>query len=173
MCSRSVSLILKRLDKGSEVLCEAVIRLDHKGFGASLLFSLRSVPFLFLAWWHEMWRAEMDSHKLPVENWSQALWVFSWWWGLAGLEWDCNCTKVEFSVLLNQDFCPAALNTLSWKHNIPRRLKQLLKWHFSLLQGINWYHWKGHEFSIPFVEMKMRPFNFRSISSKRRRSAPV
>lgn len=43
----------------------------------------------------------------------------------------------------------------------------------SLLQGINWYHWKGHEFSIPFVEMKMRPFNFRSISSKRRRSVPV
>ncbi|KAM6918754.1 tenascin-R isoform 2-T3 [Xenentodon cancila] len=40
-------------------------------------------------------------------------------------------------------------------------------------QGINWYHWKGHEFSIPFVEMKMRPFNFRSISNKRRRSAPV
>ncbi|XP_041805569.1 tenascin-R [Chelmon rostratus] len=40
-------------------------------------------------------------------------------------------------------------------------------------QGINWYHWKGHEFSIPFVEMKIRPFNFRSISSKRRRSAPV
>ncbi|XP_028986641.1 tenascin-R isoform X2 [Betta splendens] len=40
-------------------------------------------------------------------------------------------------------------------------------------QGINWYHWKGHEFSIPFVEMKMRPYNFRSISSKRRRSAPV
>ncbi|XP_061550692.1 tenascin-R isoform X2 [Phycodurus eques] len=40
-------------------------------------------------------------------------------------------------------------------------------------QGINWYHWKGHEFSIPFVEMKMRPFNFRSIGSKRRRSAPV
>ncbi|XP_017278003.1 tenascin-R isoform X2 [Kryptolebias marmoratus] len=39
-------------------------------------------------------------------------------------------------------------------------------------QGINWYHWKGHEFSIPFVEMKTRPFNFRSISSKRRRSAP-
>nr|XP_061835389.1 tenascin-R-like isoform X5 [Nerophis lumbriciformis] len=40
-------------------------------------------------------------------------------------------------------------------------------------QGINWYHWKGHEFSIPFVEMKMRPFNYRSISSKRRRSVPV
>ncbi|XP_027877253.1 tenascin-R isoform X2 [Xiphophorus couchianus] len=40
-------------------------------------------------------------------------------------------------------------------------------------QGINWYHWKGHEFSIPFVEMKMRPFNFRSISSKRRRSTTV
>uniref|UniRef100_A0AAY5KWU3 Tenascin R (restrictin, janusin) n=1 Tax=Esox lucius TaxID=8010 RepID=A0AAY5KWU3_ESOLU len=39
-------------------------------------------------------------------------------------------------------------------------------------QGINWYHWKGHEFSIPFVEMKMRPFNYRSISGKRRRSTP-
>uniref|UniRef100_A0A8B9H3P4 Tenascin-R n=1 Tax=Astyanax mexicanus TaxID=7994 RepID=A0A8B9H3P4_ASTMX len=39
-------------------------------------------------------------------------------------------------------------------------------------QGINWYHWKGHEFSIPFVEMKMRPYNYRSISGKRRRSAP-
>ncbi|XP_017566451.1 tenascin-R isoform X3 [Pygocentrus nattereri] len=37
-------------------------------------------------------------------------------------------------------------------------------------QGINWYHWKGHEFSIPFVEMKMRPYNYRSISGKRRRS---
>ncbi|KAK7159380.1 hypothetical protein R3I94_005646 [Phoxinus phoxinus] len=37
-------------------------------------------------------------------------------------------------------------------------------------QGINWYHWKGHEFSIPSVEMKMRPFNYRSISGKRRRS---
>ncbi|XP_043941896.1 tenascin-R isoform X2 [Protopterus annectens] len=27
-------------------------------------------------------------------------------------------------------------------------------------QGINWYHWKGHEFSIPYVEMKMRPYSF-------------
>ncbi|CAB1326204.1 unnamed protein product [Coregonus sp. 'balchen'] len=39
-------------------------------------------------------------------------------------------------------------------------------------QGINWHYWKGHEFSIPFVEMKMRPFNYRSISGKRRRSTP-
>uniref|UniRef100_A0A8C7J3S0 Tenascin R (restrictin, janusin) n=1 Tax=Oncorhynchus kisutch TaxID=8019 RepID=A0A8C7J3S0_ONCKI len=39
-------------------------------------------------------------------------------------------------------------------------------------QGINWHNWKGHEFSIPFVEMKMRPFNYRSISGKRRRSPP-
>ncbi|XP_051789090.1 tenascin-R isoform X2 [Erpetoichthys calabaricus] len=37
-------------------------------------------------------------------------------------------------------------------------------------QGINWYHWKGHEFSIPFIEMKMRPFNYRNISEKKRRS---
>uniref|UniRef100_A0A4W4EEJ7 Tenascin XB n=1 Tax=Electrophorus electricus TaxID=8005 RepID=A0A4W4EEJ7_ELEEL len=28
-------------------------------------------------------------------------------------------------------------------------------------QGINWHKWKGHEFSIPFVEMKTRPFNYR------------
>ncbi|XP_078501996.1 tenascin-X isoform X4 [Lissotriton helveticus] len=26
-------------------------------------------------------------------------------------------------------------------------------------QGINWYNWKGFEFSIPFTEMKMRPKN--------------
>ncbi|KAM9501333.1 tenascin-R [Clarias gariepinus] len=38
-------------------------------------------------------------------------------------------------------------------------------------QGINWHMWKGHEFSIPFVEMKTRPYNYRSISGKRRRSA--
>ncbi|XP_064004188.1 tenascin-R isoform X1 [Pogoniulus pusillus] len=37
-------------------------------------------------------------------------------------------------------------------------------------QGINWYHWKGHEFSIPFVEMKMRPYNHRSVSGRKRRS---
>uniref|UniRef100_W5M325 Tenascin R (restrictin, janusin) n=1 Tax=Lepisosteus oculatus TaxID=7918 RepID=W5M325_LEPOC len=37
-------------------------------------------------------------------------------------------------------------------------------------QGINWYLWKGHDFSIPFVEMKMRPYNYRSISGKKRRS---
>ncbi|XP_017592928.1 PREDICTED: tenascin-R [Corvus brachyrhynchos] len=37
-------------------------------------------------------------------------------------------------------------------------------------QGINWYHWKGHEFSIPFVEMKMRPYNHRNISGRKRRS---
>ncbi|XP_076828831.1 tenascin-R isoform X2 [Brachyhypopomus gauderio] len=38
-------------------------------------------------------------------------------------------------------------------------------------QGINWHKWKGHEFSIPFVEMKMRPFNYHGASSKRRRRA--
>ncbi|KAM3915579.1 tenascin-N-like [Leptodactylus fuscus] len=26
-------------------------------------------------------------------------------------------------------------------------------------QGVNWEPWKGHEFSIPFIEMKMRPKN--------------
>ncbi|KAM4022923.1 tenascin-R isoform 1-T2 [Anomaloglossus baeobatrachus] len=33
-------------------------------------------------------------------------------------------------------------------------------------QGINWYHWKGHEFSIPFVEMKMRPYNQRTMKKR-------
>ncbi|XP_029474698.1 tenascin-R [Rhinatrema bivittatum] len=37
-------------------------------------------------------------------------------------------------------------------------------------QGINWYHWKGHEFSIPFVEMKMRPFTHHNIAGKKRSS---
>uniref|UniRef100_A0A8D0HC42 Janusin n=1 Tax=Sphenodon punctatus TaxID=8508 RepID=A0A8D0HC42_SPHPU len=37
-------------------------------------------------------------------------------------------------------------------------------------QGINWYHWKGHEFSIPFVEMKMRPYNHRNVPGRKRRS---
>ncbi|XP_036773984.2 tenascin-R isoform X4 [Manis pentadactyla] len=38
-------------------------------------------------------------------------------------------------------------------------------------QGINWYHWKGHEFSIPFVEMKMRPYNHRLMAGRKRRSS--
>ncbi|OCT82784.1 hypothetical protein XELAEV_18025318mg [Xenopus laevis] len=33
-------------------------------------------------------------------------------------------------------------------------------------QGINWFHWKGHEFSIPFVEMKMRPYNHRTMKKR-------
>ncbi|XP_073756152.1 tenascin-R isoform X2 [Callorhinus ursinus] len=37
-------------------------------------------------------------------------------------------------------------------------------------QGINWYHWKGHEFSIPFVEMKMRPYNHHLTAGRKRRS---
>ncbi|XP_007525269.1 tenascin-R [Erinaceus europaeus] len=39
-------------------------------------------------------------------------------------------------------------------------------------QGINWYHWKGHEFSIPFVEMKMRPYAHRLTTVRKRRSLP-
>ncbi|KAM4641046.1 tenascin-R [Discoglossus pictus] len=33
-------------------------------------------------------------------------------------------------------------------------------------QGINWYHWKGHEFSVPFVEMKMRPYNHHTMKKR-------
>ncbi|KAM9517879.1 tenascin isoform 5-T5 [Salvelinus alpinus] len=37
-------------------------------------------------------------------------------------------------------------------------------------KGINWFHWKGHEYSIQFVEMKIRPVNFRNVESRRKRS---
>uniref|UniRef100_A0A8C5FEA7 Tenascin C n=1 Tax=Gadus morhua TaxID=8049 RepID=A0A8C5FEA7_GADMO len=37
-------------------------------------------------------------------------------------------------------------------------------------KGINWFHWKGHEHSIQFAEMKMRPVNFSNFESRRKRS---
>ncbi|XP_064163747.1 tenascin-like isoform X3 [Anguilla rostrata] len=37
-------------------------------------------------------------------------------------------------------------------------------------KGVNWFHWKGHEHSIEFVEMKMRPVNFRNFEGRRKRS---
>ncbi|KAL4609376.1 tenascin-like isoform X1 [Arapaima gigas] len=37
-------------------------------------------------------------------------------------------------------------------------------------KGVNWYHWKGHEHSIEFAEMKIRPFNFRNFEGRRKRS---
>ncbi|XP_051953300.1 tenascin-like [Xyrauchen texanus] len=35
-------------------------------------------------------------------------------------------------------------------------------------KGINWFHWKGHEHSVPFAEMKIRPFNFRNLEGRRK-----
>ncbi|XP_047228732.1 tenascin isoform X2 [Girardinichthys multiradiatus] len=37
-------------------------------------------------------------------------------------------------------------------------------------QGINWFHWKGHEHSIEFAEMKIRPSNFKNSESRKKRS---
>ncbi|XP_052454498.1 tenascin [Carassius gibelio] len=37
-------------------------------------------------------------------------------------------------------------------------------------KGINWFHWKGHEHSIPFAEMKIRPVNFRNLEGRRTRT---
>ncbi|KAK1155824.1 hypothetical protein AOXY_G26668 [Acipenser oxyrinchus oxyrinchus] len=37
-------------------------------------------------------------------------------------------------------------------------------------QGVNWFHWKGHEHSIEFAEMKIRPSNFRNFEGRRKRS---
>ncbi|XP_054613199.1 tenascin-like isoform X2 [Dunckerocampus dactyliophorus] len=37
-------------------------------------------------------------------------------------------------------------------------------------KGVNWFHWKGHETSIQFAEMKMRPADFGSLESRKKRS---
>ncbi|XP_053777285.1 tenascin isoform X7 [Desmodus rotundus] len=37
-------------------------------------------------------------------------------------------------------------------------------------QGVNWFHWKGHEHSIQFAEMKVRPSNFRNLEGRRKRA---
>ncbi|XP_067825685.1 tenascin isoform X2 [Heptranchias perlo] len=37
-------------------------------------------------------------------------------------------------------------------------------------QGVNWYHWKGHEHSIEFVEMKLRPQNFKNLQQRKKRA---
>ncbi|XP_006890769.1 PREDICTED: tenascin-like isoform X1 [Elephantulus edwardii] len=37
-------------------------------------------------------------------------------------------------------------------------------------QGVNWFHWKGHEYSIQFAEMKLRPSNFRNLEGRRERA---
>ncbi|KAL2092310.1 hypothetical protein ACEWY4_012108 [Coilia grayii] len=37
-------------------------------------------------------------------------------------------------------------------------------------KGVNWFHWKGHEHSIEFAEMKIRPTNFRNLEGRRKRS---
>ncbi|XP_048414890.1 tenascin isoform X11 [Stegostoma tigrinum] len=37
-------------------------------------------------------------------------------------------------------------------------------------QGVNWFHWKGHEYSIEFVEMKLRPHNFRNPQQRKKRA---
>ncbi|XP_032395488.1 tenascin isoform X2 [Etheostoma spectabile] len=37
-------------------------------------------------------------------------------------------------------------------------------------KGINWFHWKGHEHSIEFAEMKIRPANLRNFENRKKRS---
>ncbi|XP_051906160.1 tenascin-like isoform X1 [Hippocampus zosterae] len=37
-------------------------------------------------------------------------------------------------------------------------------------KGVNWFHWKGHETSIEFAEMKLRPADFGNSESRRKRS---
>ncbi|XP_077096980.1 tenascin isoform X3 [Siphateles boraxobius] len=37
-------------------------------------------------------------------------------------------------------------------------------------KGVNWFHWKGHEHSVEFAEMKIRPANFRNFEGRRKRS---
>ncbi|KAM8872494.1 tenascin-like isoform 1-T1 [Synchiropus picturatus] len=37
-------------------------------------------------------------------------------------------------------------------------------------KGINWFHWKGHETSIQFAEMKLRPADFKNLEIRKKRS---
>ncbi|XP_078737487.1 tenascin [Lampetra fluviatilis] len=37
-------------------------------------------------------------------------------------------------------------------------------------QGVNWYHWKGHEHSVDFAEMKVRPHDFKLSLNRVQRS---
>ncbi|XP_077478909.1 tenascin-like [Stigmatopora argus] len=37
-------------------------------------------------------------------------------------------------------------------------------------KGVNWFHWKGHETSIQFAEMKLRPVDFGKAESRKKRS---
>ncbi|XP_077593148.1 tenascin-like [Stigmatopora nigra] len=37
-------------------------------------------------------------------------------------------------------------------------------------KGVNWFHWKGHETSIQFAEMKLRPVDFGIAESRKKRS---
>ncbi|XP_061657775.1 tenascin-like isoform X1 [Syngnathoides biaculeatus] len=37
-------------------------------------------------------------------------------------------------------------------------------------KGVNWFHWKGHETSIEFAEMKLRPVDFGNPESRKKRS---
>ncbi|KAG7215347.1 hypothetical protein INR49_022584 [Caranx melampygus] len=43
-------------------------------------------------------------------------------------------------------------------------------WYKNCHRGINWFHWRGHEHSIEFAEMKIRPVNFRNFESRKKRS---
>ncbi|NXG02817.1 TENA protein, partial [Sakesphorus luctuosus] len=37
-------------------------------------------------------------------------------------------------------------------------------------QGVNWFHWRGHEYSIQFAEMKLRPSSFRNLEGRQKRA---
>ncbi|KAG8141865.1 hypothetical protein E2320_006530 [Naja naja] len=43
-------------------------------------------------------------------------------------------------------------------------------WYKNCHRGVNWFHWKGHEHSIPFAEMKLRPSSFRNLEGRQKRA---
>lgn len=56
----------------------------------------------------------------------------------------------------------------TWSRCIAKRNQMVF------LQGVNWEPWKGHEFSIPFTEMKIRPQSSsnESVLARKKRSLP-
>ncbi|CAJ0966362.1 unnamed protein product [Ranitomeya imitator] len=63
------------------------------------------------------------------------------------------------------------LSLLDIFHGLRTRQKQQkLVLRCTIKNGVNWFHWKGHEHSLEYAEMKIRPVSFRNLEGRRKRS---